>query len=149
MDIVFANRSHIAEICRIENENFSMPWSEQSFASELDSENSIFASALDGEKVCGFAVVRYCLDEGELFNISVDKAVQNAGIGSSLMRFVLEEVEKREVNTIFLEARCSNMSARHLYEKFGFKNIGIRKGYYDMPKEDAVLMMRKSSEVEI
>jgi len=143
MEIVLAEKRHLPEICRIENELFSLPWSEDSFKAELDCKSTVFAVAEDGEKVCGFAIERHCFDEGEIFNIAVSQDKQGQKIGEKLLSFVLEAAEKRGVNTVFLEVRKSNYPAISLYKKSGFTEMGIRKNYYDSPKEDAVLMIRE------
>jgi len=86
--------------------------------------------------VCGIQV----LDEFSLTNISVKKDYQNRGFGFQLLEYVLARLIADSCKYCYLEVRVSNTKAVSLYEKFGFEKIGIRKGYYSNPIEDAYLM---------
>ena len=142
MEIVKAAEKHIDEIVEIEKAEFSLPWSKKSFLSELEDENVIFLAAEDGEQTIGFGILHYYNDEGEIYNIAVSSAYRRQGIGDKLLSELLKMAGNLGVNTIFLDVRESNLPARNLYKKYGFYDINIRKGYYDQPKEDAVIMIR-------
>ena len=101
-----------------------------------------FIVAEDGEGgVLGYAGLQVVLDEGYIDNIAVEEAARRHGVGDALL-----DVFCRfgEVNLAFLtlEVRASNQAAIALYEKHGFTQAGLRKNYYDKPREDAVLMTR-------
>ena len=78
--------------------------------------------------------------EADVLNITVSGKVRNRGIGTRLMREILERAKKYGVTDIHLEVRESNEAAIHLYEKLGFLRDGIRKNYYTAPVENAVTM---------
>jgi ribosomal-protein-alanine N-acetyltransferase len=87
----------------------------------------------------GFLIARITGDECELENIVVAEAGQRRGLGSKLIRVLIDAVGERNVVSIFLEVRESNAAARALYEKCGFAIHGVRPSYYSAPAEDAVL----------
>jgi ribosomal-protein-alanine N-acetyltransferase len=87
----------------------------------------------------GFLVARVAGDECELENVVVAESSQRRGLGSTLIRALLDEVNDRKVARIFLEVRESNLAARALYLKCGFAISGRRASYYTDPREDAVL----------
>ena len=109
-------------------------------------ENSIFFAVTAGGKTAGFGCILLAAGEGELVDIAVSPAYRKQGLGQMLMTALLTEAEKRGACQVFLEVRQSNMPARNLYEKNGFRPIGLRKKYYKNPTEDAVLMCRVLSD---
>ncbi|MBQ8280506.1 MAG: ribosomal protein S18-alanine N-acetyltransferase [Roseburia sp.] len=129
-------------VAELEKKIFSQPWSEQGFVDALSMEQNIFLVAEEEGKVCGYIGMYQSLDEGEITNVAVALEKRNAGIGRMLMQAALEEAEKHGIVQVVLEVRVSNASAIHLYEQCGFVNCGIRKGFYDFPKEDAYIMIR-------
>ncbi|MGE4485265.1 MAG: ribosomal protein S18-alanine N-acetyltransferase [Oscillospiraceae bacterium] len=143
-----ADTGMLTEIAALETECFSTPWSEKSFAAELDNTDSIFLTALRGAKLLGFVIVRKFSGEAEILNIAVRKAERGLEIGSKLLRCAIEAAERDDVKTIFLEVRESNVPAITLYAKNGFTVIGRRKKYYEAPAEDAILMSRAKLKVE-
>lgn len=131
-----AQISDLEEILRIENENFETPWSLESFLSELSASYSTCYVYEENFKVIGYIVLYIILNEIEIANISVDKNFQGKRVGFKLLDFVLK---KYRGFIFFLEVRVDNFRAIKLYEKFGFKRIGLRKDYYGQGK-DAILM---------
>ena len=142
MEIVTAREAHIDEIVEIERAEFSLPWSKKSFLSELEDENVIFLAAVEGEKTVGFGILHFYKDEGEIYNIAVSSDCRRRGIGDAILSRLLKDAGEKGVDTVFLDVRESNEAARNLYKKHGFYDLNIRKGYYDQPKEDAVIMIR-------
>ena len=90
-------------------------------------------------QLCGFVCVRVAAGEWELENIVVDSSLLRRGVADSLMRALMNQAMHAETSKIFLEVRESNLPARRLYEKHGFREIGHRRGYYRDPAEDAIL----------
>ena len=129
---------HVAEL---EKMIFSQPWSEQGFRDALNMEQNIFLVAEEEETICGYIGMYQSLDEGEITNVAVSPEKRNAGVGRMLMQAAMEQAKRQGITRIVLEVRVSNASAIHLYEKCGFVNCGIRKGFYDFPKEDAYIMI--------
>lgn len=145
MEIVFAESRHLDAIVEIERENFSLPWSKSSFEAELNCDSAVFLAAVEGEKTVGFAILRTFETEGEIYNIAVAAACRRHGTGDKLMLRLMDEASRRGVETVFLDVRESNTAARNMYKKHGFCDMSIRRGYYDAPKEDAVIMIRKNA----
>ena len=146
-EIVPMDRSHIPQIASLEKECFTDPWSENLLEDALFDPQASFIVAEDGEdgNILGYAGLHAVLDEGYIDNIAVVPDARRHGVASALL-----EVFCRfgEVNLAFLtlEVRKSNMAAIALYEKFGFQWAGLRPGYYQHPREDAVIMTREFPE---
>ena len=85
------------------------------------------------------------LDEGEITQVSVKKDFQGRHIGRRLLETLEEEGKKEGVVSFFLEVRQSNAPAIHLYQNCGFSVQGIRKNFYENPREDAILMEKKTA----
>lgn len=135
----------LPEVSQIAEQSFSMPWSLKSFKSELFSPRSILKVAeLNGE-IAGYIVLRRVLNESELLSIAVKPELRRKGIATELIKNVLNEI-KDTVKFCFLEVRVSNKEAISFYEKIGFKKIGVRKNYYLLPEEDAIIMKLDLSE---
>ena len=135
----------IPKIAEIERLCFTTPWSEEAFASQLTSNPVFKVLTVDGE-IAGYAVIdTQILPESELFNIAVSPEYRGKGLSKLLMDSALEDARKRGAETVLLEVRASNAAAIGLYEKYGFVQNGVRKGYYSCPKEDAILMCRNLS----
>ena len=128
-------------VSRIEQEIFSKPWSYQGFVDALNLGSTIFRVAEEEGKIIGYIGMYLSLDEGEITNVAVAVTERQRGVGGLLLTEMKKEAERRSVARIVLEVRVSNDSAVRLYERSGFKNCGVRKGFYDMPKEDAYIMI--------
>jgi ribosomal-protein-alanine acetyltransferase len=87
----------------------------------------------------GFLVARHLAPEWELENIVVASTARRKGIGQRLLDALLGAARETNSGSVFLEVRESNVAARTLYQKAGFKQTGLRKSYYTNPPEDAVL----------
>lgn len=131
-----------AAAAALEKEVFSQPWSKQGFLDAIARTENIFFVAEEDGVVCGYIGMYLVLDEGEITNVAVALDKRGAGIGGMLLVESLAEASRRGVTQVVLEVRVSNVPAIHLYEKYGFVNYGIRKGFYDFPKEDAYIMGR-------
>lgn len=144
-EIVPMDRSHIPQIAALEKECFSMPWTENMLEDALFDPQASFIVAQDSEEegnVLGYAGLHAVLDEGYIDNIAVVPDARRHGVADALL-----DVFCRfgEVNLVFLtlEVRKSNTAAIALYEKHGFQWAGLRPGYYQHPREDAVIMTRE------
>lgn len=127
----------------LEKEVFSLPWSKQGFLDALDGEKNIFLVAESEDGLCGYIGMYVSLDEGEITNVAVSLEHRCAGIGGRLLQRSLELAKEAGVTQVVLEVRVSNQAAISVYEKNGFEHCGVRKGFYDFPKEDAYIMMRQ------
>lgn len=135
-------REDISKVAQIERDSFSMPWSEKSFTDALADENNIYVVATVEGDIVGYCGMWGCAGEGQIYNVCVTKEMRGKGIGGALFRGFLDEGINAGLNAFTLEVRVSNESAIRLYEKCGFENAGIRKNFYDNPKEDAMIMWR-------
>ena len=137
--------SDVPEVARIETTAFSTPWSEGTFRSLLDRSGVELWVAEWGDQLAAYALLWKVLDEGELANIAVRRDLRGRGIGSGLLSRMLEVAEDSGVRSLYLEVRESNGLAREMYVRRGFHEIGVRKGYYEGPREDA-RVLKKSLE---
>ena len=139
-DLVPMDRSHLEGVLSIEGVCFERPWSEQTFTDALyhDTVSLIVAQGEDGT-VLGYAELSVILDEGCLEKIAVDPKYRRQGVAEELLGAFLR-FGRANLAFITLEVRESNAPAIALYMKHGFAQVGRRRGYYDDPKEDAILM---------
>lgn len=137
---------HIKEIAEIESRCFSMPWTEKSLIDELDNENAHFLAAVFDGKVIGYVGVIEICGEADITNVAVLPEYRRCCIGEMLMHSAEKGARERNCESITLEVRVSNTAAISLYNKSGYKQAGIRKGFYEKPKEDALLMTKYLNE---
>lgn len=130
----------LEQVMLIEQQNFSVPWTEMGFFSFLMREDTLFLVAEENGQILGYMGIMTVLDEGEITNVSVAQTARRRGIGQLLVKHMLDRMKERDIKVVHLEVRKSNMPAISLYEKFGFAADGIRKMYYEAPAEDAILM---------
>ncbi len=116
-------------------------WSIESIASQLDKADSYCAVAVDEGKVVGYIAFEAIADEGSIVELAVDSAHRRKGVGRKLAELMLTSCSG--VRTVCLEVRASNTAAKALYEALDFEAISVRKNYYDSPREDAVIMIKK------
>lgn len=117
-------------------------WNYNILKSELENNNSQYIVAKLGENIVGFAGIIDTLDQMEITNIVVRKDMRHKGIGNTLLNELIKMSIKNNKNTIFLEVNSNNLFAIKLYEKNGFKKVGLRKNYYNNT-DDAILMNLK------
>ncbi len=129
------------EIAEIERECFSLPWSENAVVSSIDKGDAFFVLE-KGFSVVGYVGLSTVLDEGYINNIAVKKEHRQKGGAGLLLNELIKYAENKDLSFISLEVRASNKNAIGLYEKNGFKNMGIRKNFYENPKEDAIIMTK-------
>lgn len=134
------------EILAIERASFTNPWSRQAFGYELR-ENRVanlwVVRAPDGAGAA--PIVGYCClwligEEVHVTNLAVHPGRRHQGVGRYLLGTLLEHYRQQGATRAALEVRVSNERARRLYEGFGFRHVGLRKGYYFDTGEDALLM---------
>lgn len=133
----------LEEVVRIEEELFSQPWSRQGFLDSLRADNTIYLIALADGAAAGYCGLLQVLDEADITNVAVAKAFQRRGIARALFQELFAQAEKKGIAALTLEVRKSNVPALALYESLGFENCGIRKNFYEKPREDAVIMWKR------
>lgn len=143
MNIVPMNEYHVPQIALLERECFADPWSQQSIASELHNPLSLWLVAQEGQTLLGYVGSQTCLDETDMMNIAVSPASRRQGVARALIEALVSALRERGSKQLTLEVRASNGPARQLYESLGFLQVGLRKNYYQNPKEDALILRKE------
>jgi ribosomal-protein-alanine N-acetyltransferase len=134
---------HVEEVLIVEKLSFSIPWSRESFINEI-SNNSLsryVVCILDG-MVIGYGGMWLVAGEAHITNIGVHPDFRKIGAASAIMEALLHICKRESVSDITLEVRESNVPAMGLYNKYGFAREGIRYGYYEDNKENAIIMWK-------
>ena len=106
-------------------------WSYNILKQELENDKTKYIIARENNEIVGFAGILIIFDEANLNNIVVKKSCRGRGIGGELLETLIDLCSDLNLKTFTLEVNVENVPAIKLYEKFGFKNLGIRKKYYD------------------
>jgi ribosomal-protein-alanine N-acetyltransferase len=132
----------VAEVAALEERIFSDAWSADSFLAEVERREDIGYPMVvrDGEGIAAYAVVWFLVDEIHIGNIAVRPDRQGQGIGGALLAYILDEGRRRGMTYATLEVRSSNARAIALYERFGFRQVAVRKKYYRDNREDAKVL---------
>ena len=139
------NVSDLDSIAHILLTDFDDFWNYSVFKSELLNPNSTYIVAKLENNIVGFAGIWKAVDDIHITNIVVKKDFRNLGFGSVLLNKLIELCKEKKCSSITLEVNTKNIPAIKLYEKFGFKNVGIRKKYYN-GLDDAVIMTMEVNE---
>jgi ribosomal-protein-alanine N-acetyltransferase len=138
-----AEPSDLLHIAEIERRVFSDPWPMTGFTALLGP--FAFAAVSPGGVPVGYIFGQKAGDEGEILNLAVAPEYARQGIGTALVRTLLEVFARQGVQQVFLEVRESNTGAQAFYHELGFEPVGRRKGYYTKPREDALIYRRALS----
>ena len=135
--------SDIPALLRMEREIFSMPWSERAFIELFERAYNIQVTAEIDGAIAGCACLTMLGGEGEIDKVMVAEQFRQSGIGFMLVQELLRRGREAGASEFTLEVRKSNLAAIRLYEKSGFASEGVRPGFYEKPKEDAVIMWKR------
>jgi len=126
---------------RIELASFSSPWPPNAYRSELETNRlaSYLVARIDGE-IVAYGGMWLMVDEAHITTFAVHPAWRRQRIGERLLLAFLDVASARQAREATLEVRLSNISARRLYEKYGFRPVGLRPRYYSDDGEDALIM---------
>ncbi|MBQ4473998.1 MAG: ribosomal protein S18-alanine N-acetyltransferase [Lachnospiraceae bacterium] len=130
----------LPRVLEIEEASFSDPWSEAGFADAMKAPGAMCTVAARGEKIEGYAIFYTVMDEAQLLNVAIAPEARGQKIGERMLVIAMQKLEMRGIRHFYLEVRESNEAARALYTKIGFGEDGIRRDFYEKPREDAVLM---------
>ncbi len=133
----------IDDILKVCEDSFVIPWSRKSFEDEFNNMLATYLVAKDSDKVVGFIGLWFVMDECHITNIAVSREYRNKHIATELVEEMFKLCKEHEIAYVLLEVRSSNVAAKELYKKFGFKEDCIRKEYYKNPdntREDAIIM---------
>ena len=133
----------VDDIAALEQVCFASPWSRESLYHDL-TENAMatYIVAEAAQEIVGYVGIWTVMDEGYINNVAVSPSCRRQHVGSALLEAVLAVTEQAGIHRHTLEVRVSNEAAKGLYKKFGFREEGLRKGYYEDNGEDAVIMWR-------
>ncbi len=131
------------EVVRVEADVYTHPWTKGNFADALAAGNHAWVVREDGELVA-YCIVMMAPDDAHLLNISVAARAQHRGVGRELLEWVAEQARAMSVPSVLLEVRVSNARALQMYERAGYRRIGVRRGYYPAleGREDAIVMRK-------
>lgn len=147
-------RAHIRKIMPIEQQVYPRPWTAQVFVEELEQARLGKRHYLVGtiaDELVGYGGLLYVDDDAHLTNLAVHPMWRSRGIATELLLDLAWEANRRGSEAMTLEVRHTNVSAQHLYRRFGFVPAGVRKKYYEN-RDDAIVMwcagVQKSEFVE-
>lgn len=141
IELTQMRRRHLRQVLKIEGQVYPRPWSAALFLQEIARRGDRFYIVAKAEgEVVGYAGMMVTQPEAHITTIAVDPDHQRARIGTRMMITLLEAAIERTCKSVSLEVRRSNLAAQQMYEKFGFKPVGIRRGYYIETGEDAIVM---------
>lgn len=145
MEIVIKplTEEYVDAVCELEKEAFSMPWHKESFMEMIFNKDAKYLVAICDGKVVGSCGMRNIVGEGDISNVVTDQAYRRQGVGRKMLEKLLKEGIEMGIEAFTLEVRKSNEAAIRLYEQLGFVTEGIRKNFYEKPREDALIMWKR------
>ncbi len=135
-----AREELLPQIQRIEQQCFSVPWTEAMLRVQLAPDSHVFLTAEAGGAVVGYVGMLYVLDEGYISNVAVHPDWRRRGIAAALLRALEARARALCLSLLTLEVREHNAAAVALYTQCGYRVVGRRRSYYEKPTEDALLM---------
>jgi len=144
--IRWMNYNDIRTVCNLERRIFPSPWTAEAFLYQLDHRNyNISFVGLVGKELVAYAVSYLVRDELHISNLAVAPGFRRRKIGEVMLWLSMQIGKEKQCRVALLEVRAGNRAAISLYEKHGFRVVGVRKNYYQTEKEDALLMNRTLS----
>ncbi|HYD58087.1 MAG TPA: ribosomal protein S18-alanine N-acetyltransferase [Burkholderiales bacterium] len=132
------------EVLEVEDAIYSHPWTRGNFSDSLGAGYACMTWRVERELV-GYFVLMVAVGEAHLLNLSIAPAWQRHGQGSALLVEAASLARRLGADSMFLEVRPSNLAAQALYRRFGFRQVGVRRGYYPAHggREDALVLSRE------
>lgn len=140
MEIRKMMESDLEEVCQIERNTFSDPWSEEDFKGVLRDKKNDYLVVVIEKQVVGYCGYWGVAGEGDIYNVAVKEENRGQKIGYHMLCELIRIAKSRGITSLTLEVRSSNESAIRLYCSLGFEQTALRKDFYTKPKEDAVIM---------
>lgn len=140
MKFRFMEKKDLEQVCEIENKTFSQPWTREDFEASISNPNHIYIVAEEEDEIAGYCGLWMVAGEGQINNVAVREDFRKKGVGYGMLSYLLELGREKNQDAFTLEVRASNEPAIRLYEKLGFHSAGIRRGFYEKPREDANIM---------
>ena len=129
-------------VSQIENQIFSLPWSEKSFRDAAANPDNVYLVCECTGEIAGYCGMWTVMGEGNVTNVAVHPAYRRMGVAEALLKEMEKKANEKDVTIFFLEVRQSNEAAKQLYNKLGYNPIGVRKRFYEKPVEDAIVMSK-------
>lgn len=138
------NERDLDAVTELERNVQAFPWSRGNFADSLAAGYGVWVCRVGGDLV-GFSVIMTVVDEAHLLNVAVCRRYQGKGYGARLLLHAMEQARLHGAGKLLLEVRPSNERAVALYRHIGFRQIGLRRGYYPAAdgREDALVFERE------
>lgn len=133
----------IGRVSEIEEECFSMPWKPDDFREMIERDNMTYVVATKEGKVIGGAGLRCIVGDGEITNVAITKEFRGKGYSKPMLETLIKYGNELGCSAYTLEVRVSNDPAIRLYKSLGFEEAGVRPGFYEHPREDALIMWKK------
>lgn len=130
----------VPEVAALERQIFTMPWSENGFLSSLQSQDTLYLIARREGRLLGYCGFLQSFDEADITNVAVAPEERGRGVAYEMLSELMQRGRERGIMRYTLEVRIGNAAAVHLYQKLGFISAGIRKNFYEKPREDALIM---------
>lgn len=140
MNIRQMTEEDLEEVCEIEKDIFSEPWTREDFDNSIKDTNNKYLIAEEQGCIAGYCGYWGIVGEGYIYNVAVRKDFRRRQIALSMLKELIQQAFQMGISSLTLEVRYSNNAAIELYKRLGFVNSGIRRDFYSKPKEDAVIM---------
>ena len=133
---------HLEQVVALDQTCLGGLWNHSGYQREIDSPNStaLVLNLVPQNQIIGLGCFWAILAEAHLTMIVIEPDYQGQGLGQLLLCSLLDQAIKQKLERATLEVKVSNQIALNLYEKFGFKIAGTRKGYYQKTQEDALIL---------
>ena len=131
----------LGPVMEIERAAFKHPWSAELLARELEHDWSTVLVAEHEGRLAGFIIFWIVHDEIHVLNVATAPALRGRGIARALLDRCVAQGKQRGARLATLEVRRSNDAALRLYDRYGFRRIGVRPRYYEDEGEDAIVML--------
>lgn len=142
---------NLAQLIKVEFETYgNYGWSIEVFKNELSNENSLYLCYTEGDsdEIIGYIGCWLIQDEAHITTLVVSQKYRRKHIADILLYSLTQELIRNKVKWITLEVKVSNIPAINLYTKYGFKQLGIRKKYYQDTNEDALILWSENIQTD-
>ena len=130
----------VEEVAELDKKCFPTPWSVSAYSNEVHNPSAYYVVARVDDRIIGFAGIWLIMEEAHITTIGVDPEFRGQKIGERILVHLLEEAIHRGARRATLEVRKTNFIAHKLYDKYMFRTVAVRKGYYTSNNEDALVM---------